>query len=383
MLKKSLLFILFFLLIIGRIFAQFDTIEMTLTDAIRIAQDSSLNAFRSTNMYLSSYWQYKEFLSRKLPTLNFTTSPSSYNRSIERQFFTSDSSYHFIEGQQFSSSAGLSINQNITLTGGSLTMDAETNRLKNSRDNYANFSTVPIRIGIQQPLFSYNSFKWEKKIAPLQFEIAMKTFIGSREDISIQTVRLFFSLLIAEKQLALMRKSLSDADTMFWMGKKRFENGSIEKTDFLTLQLDLVNRKSEAKTKINDYERIRFEFLSFLRLPNDLIIKLIVPSRIPEIILDTDEVLKLAKTNNTEFINLELSKIQAQSDLDRSVRGGRFTANVSASYGFNQSADNFPASYANPNSQQRINLNISIPIIDWGRSKNVSKPINIKENKPI
>ena len=47
----------------------------------------------------------------------------------------------------------------------------------------------------------------------------------------------------------------------------------------------------------------------------------------------------------------------------------RFNANINASVGFNQFADNFSGAYRNPMRQDIVSLSISIPLIDWGVRK--------------
>ena len=44
------------------------------------------------------------------------------------------------------------------------------------------------------------------------------------------------------------------------------------------------------------------------------------------------------------------------------------SASLSGSYGVSNSAYNFPGIYDNPDVEQVIKLNVSIPILDWGRS---------------
>lgn len=43
--------------------------------------------------------------------------------------------------------------------------------------------------------------------------------------------------------------------------------------------------------------------------------------------------------------------------------------NLNASYGYNNAASTFENIYVNPNQQALVNLGISMPILDWGRTK--------------
>jgi len=55
-----------------------------------------------------------------------------------------------------------------------------------------------------QPLFRYNSLRWEKKTEPLKYEAAKKTFLSNIETVHTDAVRQFFNLALAQinKQIA-------------------------------------------------------------------------------------------------------------------------------------------------------------------------------------
>ncbi|MGL4227555.1 MAG: TolC family protein, partial [Tannerellaceae bacterium] len=50
-----------------------DRIVLTLDKTITLASDSSLDAFRSKNLYLANYWQYRTYKANRLPSLTLYT----------------------------------------------------------------------------------------------------------------------------------------------------------------------------------------------------------------------------------------------------------------------------------------------------------------------
>src|SRR5690606_40472631 len=56
------------------------------------------------------------------------------------------------------------------------------------------------------------------------------------------------------------------------------------------------------------------------------------------------------------------------------ARGQRLQMNLNASYGYNNAASTFENIYINPNQQALVNLGISMPILDWGRTKARMQP---------
>ena len=57
-------------------------ITLDLQQTIAMANDSSLEAFRTKNMYLSGYWEYRTFKANRLPSLTLNMTPAQYNRCL-------------------------------------------------------------------------------------------------------------------------------------------------------------------------------------------------------------------------------------------------------------------------------------------------------------
>ena len=49
--------------------AQQQQVTLDLQQTIKMANDSSLEAFRTKNMYLSGYWEYRTYKANRLPSL--------------------------------------------------------------------------------------------------------------------------------------------------------------------------------------------------------------------------------------------------------------------------------------------------------------------------
>lgn len=56
-----------------------DHIKLDLQKTIQLANDSSLEAFRTQNMYLSGYWEYRTYKANRLPSLTLNMTPAEYN----------------------------------------------------------------------------------------------------------------------------------------------------------------------------------------------------------------------------------------------------------------------------------------------------------------
>ena len=151
---------------------------LDLQQTIAIANDSSLEAFRTKNMYLSSYWEYRSYRANRLPSLTLNLTPAQYYRDITRRYDSEQDIDIYRSQQSFYSYGQLSLKQNFDLTGGTFSIDTDLGYMRSFGHNkYTQFTTVPLRIGYSQNLIGYNAFRWERKIEPLKYEKAKKEYL--------------------------------------------------------------------------------------------------------------------------------------------------------------------------------------------------------------
>ena len=350
---------------------QSDGIEkLSLQDVIKLATDSSLNAFIAQNTYYAGYWNYRNFKAQKLPFLNLTTTPVNFARQVSQQYNFQDSSYYYVEQQTLSSTANLSLNQVIMKTGGNIFIDSDLGYLKNlNKTNGTQFSSTPVRIGFSQQLFGFNAYKWQNRIEPLKYEKAKKQLVESMEAISVKAVTYFFEMARAQINLKIAATNLANADTLYSIGLKRAEIATITQEDLFTLKLDLINSRNDYEISKTDLKRARMNLYSLLRLDNSVDIKLVLPEKLPGIILDPIQCLQLAKENNPDILGFVQQHMEAERDVEQARKNSRFNANLNASFGLNQQGNDLQTAYKNPLDQEIVHVGLNIPLIDWGLSK--------------
>jgi outer membrane protein TolC len=84
--------------------------------------------------------------------------------------------------------------------------------------------------------------------------------------------------------------------------------------------------------------------------------------------VDPEKALDEAKENRKETPYFERRLIEAERDLRRAKRTSGLSATVVGSFGLSNSAETYGGVYEQPEKQRVISLNMSIPVLDWGRS---------------
>lgn len=365
--KILLLFCIVLLPFISK--AQENTRVLSLNDVIEMANENSLDALIAKNSFRASYWTYRSYRSTLLPSLNMSAVVPDFTRAIS-QITLPDGSLEFVEQKNMSNYLNFDIQQNIPLTGGQLYVNTDFQRLDILEDStVTSYLTSPINIGLSQPIFSYNSLKWEKKIEPLKYKEAKKNYVKATEDIKVKAVNRFFNLALAQINVSIAETNYENNDTLYNISKGRYNMGKIAQNDLLQMELNLLNSKSELNEARLDLKVKEFSLRSFLMIKDEVKIELIVPSVTPELEVDTKKAIEEAKKNNPEIIGMERQLIEAESDVAKARAENRFNANIIANFGLTQSADNIPDAYKDPRDKQRISFGIEIPIIDWGKGR--------------
>lgn len=348
-------------------------IRLSLQEAIRIASDSSLTAFRYRNMYRSGYWEYVSYRAARLPSLTLNLTPARYNRYIAERYDSERDMDVYREQQTYSATGGLSIVQNVDFLGGTLYMDSQLDYLNNfGFTDYTQFSSIPLRIGYRQSLLGYNAFRWERKIAPLKFERVKKEFIYNLESLSGTVVGYFFALVLAQAKLELAETNLQTSDTLCRVGEMRYKIAAISQADLLTLQLDVVNARNSLQHAQQEYRRAMFVLSSYLGLEQGTRILPVLPERPKVTDVAPEQALALARANNPTYLQQYQNVLEAQRNVDKTRKELYMNASINASIGFNQVGENFREAYHRLLQQDLVSVSVSIPLVDWGVRKGKS-----------
>lgn len=340
--------------------------RLTLDEVIMLAADQSPNALMAKHRFRSSYWQYRTFVAEYRPLLTLNGTVPNYSSAYNRVWNSSKQEYEYVAVNVLQTQGALSLTQNIGPTGGTISLNSDiTHEVDFERDSYK-YITSPLNIVLTQPLFRYNELKWQKKIEPLKYEEARKTYLREVENVRIMAVQNFFSLALAQINREIAETNMQNADTLYQIAKGRYNLGTIAEDELLQMELSYLNAGTainESEINLRDREiRLR----SFLGFNQNVRLELLIPSYVPDIEVEVAEVLRLAEENNPDLIALERQLVEAQSSVAQAKAEKGLNANLTASYGLRDQDHDLNLAYSDPDRQQSVRLGLSMPILDWG-----------------
>ncbi|MFN8240343.1 MAG: TolC family protein [Bacteroidales bacterium] len=340
--------------------------RLTFNEVIRIAEEQSPQAYIAKHRFRASYWQYRTFIAQYRPSLTLSGTTPSYSTAYERVWNSVIKNYEYQSTNILRNLGQLSLAQNIGFTGGSISLNSNLTLENDFERDTRKYITSPVTIDLNQPIFRYNSLKWQKKIEPMRYEMAKKTFLSNIEQVHIDAVRNFFSLALAQINKQISEMNYSNADTLYRIAKGRYQLGTIAEDELLQMQLSYLNTETarkEAEMNLRDREiRLR----SFLGFNDNVRIELIIPNEVPQLQVDLQEVLTLAKQNNPDLMTQQINLLNAQSNLAQAKAEKGLNANLTASSPRDQAAKDFSLAYAQSNQQQSVMVRFTMPILDWG-----------------
>ena len=362
--------IIFLSITAGSLTVPAQQVVLTLSRTIEIAADSSLQAFISQNMYQASVWEFRSFKAARLPSLTLNMTPIQYNRTFASRYDSENNIDVYRRQQSLYSFGGLSVSQNLDVTGGTFSIQSNLAYMRNLGDQiFTQYTSVPFRIGYSQSLFGFNSFKWEKRIEPLKFEKAQKKFLYDKESISAQATQVFFDLATAQTEYNMAVENVASSDTLYRTGEERFKIMSISEASLMSLRLDVINAQNRLMNAEIDLKRAMFAFVSFLNMEKDTPVRLELPDKPAVLNINLDMALEQARENNPDFLDNVQRILEAEMNVDRTQKSSMFDASFSASIGFNQVAQTFSDAFRNPLQQDIVRINFTVPLIDWGVRK--------------
>ena len=344
-----------------------ETKELTLSEAIRIAQAHSPEAKAARHSYRAAYWNYRFYRANYLPSLTMTSTPTMI-KSINK-ITQPDGTNLFLKQNQLSTDLTLKVNQNVWFTGGSIFMTTNLRRLDDFENDSKAYNSEPISIGYEQALFGYNALKWERKIEPVRFEEAKKAYNEALELVASQTAYFFFNLATAQTNLDIATSNHASADTLYRYAQGRYNIGTITENEMLQLEINKLTEETNqmnARIEVEDWMQA---LRSFLGIDYEVNLKVITEAEVPRFEVPMGTALEYAFENSPEPKSFERRKLESRSELAKAKANAGLKADLYVRFGLSQTGEDLHNAYRNPMNQLYASIGISLPILDWGRGK--------------
>ncbi|MGC1241321.1 MAG: TolC family protein [Chryseosolibacter sp.] len=342
----------------------------SLEDIIARAKSQSPSSKWAETRKETRFWAYRSFRTNYNPQLRLEGDLPVYYKSVN-QVRQQDGTYRYIPVQQTNNEVTLGLRQPLAFTGGVISANSGLGFFKDYNDESVlaeQWSGSVFNVALNQPLFAFNQYRWDKRIQPLIYEESKREYVEDMEDIARSAVERFFNVLAQQINHQIATFNLANNDTIYKIEQGRYNIGTTSLDKLLQVELQLLTSRQQVAQASLELETARLQLRSFIGLNDGEQFQLVMPEAIPEFMVTVEEALDYAKLNRADYIAFQRRRLQAEESVAQ-ARGRRMQVNARAAYGLNNNGLVMNDVYDNPTEQQQFNLSFSIPVLDWGRNK--------------
>lgn len=339
--------------------------QITLQEAIALAQKHGRAAQAARSALDAARWRDRAFRARLLPQVALVGTPK-VDRAIA-PVIQPDGTTQFLPQSQMQSTLNLALSQRVSLTGGELFVSSGLLRIDRfGQERSRLWQSTPVMIGIRQELFRPNVFAWDGREQSVRTDIAERQAVEALEDVAVATSTAFFDVYAARMALDNAATNVAVNDTLYTLSKGRFEVGKIGENDLLQSELALLRARTTLDGAKLEYDRTLAALKLLLNVPRSTELEIVAPMETPTVEIDTARAVAEALRNRSQMRDLDLQLLQARRRVDEARLNNGAGAVVTASAGLNQSAPVFGDAYRSLLDQQRLEISVQVPLVQWG-----------------
>ena len=344
--------------------------QLSMGEAMELAQLNSIASMQYRNMFTASYWNFRAYKASRLPALRVSSNLGNFNHSLVPLQNTITGEINYRSNFNMSNQLQLSLDQVIAATGGQVSLYTSIERL----DQFGNNSSVsyysqPISLSYLQPIFSFNPYKWNKKIEPKSYERAKREYLESMENVTLTAVNLYWQYASSQHNYDIALNNFNQSKELYATSQEKFRLGTITKTALLQLELKVLNDSLAMNNNNISLISTRNVLSSFIGLKQSTNIDVEIEFDLPRLELKYIEVLEHSLKNSSFEIDQQIKMIESQRAIAQAKGDRGFSMQLDARFGLSNNSDAFQGVYRDLRDQEVVGLTISLPIYDWGLGK--------------
>jgi hypothetical protein len=351
---------------------QNDTVNLTLEQVVHMAKEKSIASKQATTVKETKYWEWRTYQSNYKPQLSLSGNLPGYSKTF-REVLQPNGTIAFQPVRYNNAALSLALSQSIAKTGGTVFGTTQMQRFDDFDRHTKLYNGVPYAIGYSQPLWRYNPLKWDQKVAPLKYNESKQQYIESLERIAIRACDFFFDLLLAQVNYEIAETNAANTGAILRIANEKFAMGKVSRNEILQLNLEELKAQKAVGIARRDMEISALNLRAYIGLPSTDKIALSLPRAAVRMSLDTAKVVAEAYENRSDAIGFIRRVMEARREVARARGDNGLNATLTARVGFSKSARSMAKVYDSPLNQQAFQLELDIPILDWGRSKSRTK----------
>ena len=323
------------------------------------------------------YWAYRAYQASYRPQLALAGTVPNFNRLIT-PVVQPDGTTAFQAVRYNNSLLGVTMTQNIGLTGGQVVVGSQVQRFDNFNGNTKQYNNQPFNLSLAQPLGYFNGLKWSHRIEPLLHQESQRQYLEDREAIAQRVTELYFDVLLQQVNATVAGQNAQATAELLRVGREKYALGRLSQSDLLQLELNLLDAQQAQTQALLDAENAAVSLRTYCALPGTALpvaeasaatLPLAVPTPAPTPAVVPAEALAQARQHRVAVLAFQRRQLQASRDVALARGTTGLLATLTANLGYVNQAPYLADSYTSLQNQQQVALAFSLPLVDWGRRR--------------
>jgi outer membrane protein len=228
------------------------------------------------------------------------------------------------------------------------------------------FNTLNFGVSLTQPLYTAGKVGTALKLAQIERDGVGVDVSRSEQDIKIQVVRAFYTLLLADRQLEIARETLQQKERHLEDARTRFQGGVATEVDVLRSQVSVANARPDLIRAENGIRYARSVLNTLLARPANAQTRAIGDLQFQKpVVPPLDDVVKAAFADRPELQRLRINEREAELQRKLANAESRLSLDLTSQYAFSARS---PSNIVMPNSTNwSIGVRVNLPLFDGGR----------------
>lgn len=344
--------------------------SQTLPSVIEIARTQSVPALEARSAFVSDYWAWRSYQASRLTSLSLYGEMGNFNRYLNLLQKPETGEMVYASSYNMQNSIGLMARQNITATGGTLSLFSDLSRIDQFGTNAGKtWFAQPVTLSYAQPIFSYNQFKWDKLISPKEYEKAKRKYLEAMEDVTLTVAGFYYNVMLAMRIYDASVENYGNTSTMLGIAHERQSLGTVSRDEYLQLELRQLKDSISINENLVSLKEAQMQLNSLLGFDESHVIEPVLDDNLPDVWMDYDLVLQKCSENSSFKLENSINILNAESAVAKAKADRGITMELTARFGLTNSSGSISQTYSNLLDQEIVGLSFSIPIFDWGLGK--------------
>ena len=340
---------------------------LTLETTIQQALNHSAAGQQAVTDRETAAWAWRGFQANYRPQLGLQGTLPNFSRAIA-PVVQPDGTTDFRAVRINNSDLGLTLSQNIGLTGGQVFVGSVVQRFDDFNRQLKRYNNQPFTLGLSQPLGQFNALRWDRRLAPLRYQESQRQYVEDRENLAQQVTERYFDVLLQQVNAEVAAQNATATAELLRIGQERYRLGRLSQSDLLQLELNLLTAQQDQTQALLGAENAAVELLAATGLVSAAAAPaLLVPAPAPRPAVVPELALAQARQHRGAVLAFRRRLLQAERDVALARGTTGFRATLTANLGYVNQAENLGATYLNLQNQQQLGLAFSVPLVDWGR----------------